>query len=64
MEFSEAAPVLNALAIAESSDEPLDVGAIAEELDISEADLRERVDQIETLGSRSQGWRKAYIRSS
>lgn len=50
MDFSEAAPVLNALAIAEASEEPFDLDVLAEELEIAESDLRAGVEQIETLG--------------
>jgi len=50
MEFSETAPVLHAIAMAEASDEPLDVPGTAADLEISESVLREQVEQIEELG--------------
>jgi hypothetical protein len=50
MGFSDAAPVLHAIAMAEASDEPLDIPGTAAELEISETDLRQRVDEIEHYG--------------
>jgi hypothetical protein len=50
MEFSETAPILHAIAMAEASDEPLDVTSTAADLEITESVLREHVEQIEDLG--------------
>ena len=53
MEFSETAPILRAIAMAEASDESLDVPSTAAELEITESVLRQQIEQIEDLASRS-----------
>ena len=50
MEFSDTAPVLHAIAMAEASDEPLDLSTTAAELEVSETVLRERIEEIEHRG--------------
>ncbi len=50
MEFSEIAPLLHAIAMAEASDAPLDVTSTAADLEITQVVLREHVEQIEGLG--------------
>jgi hypothetical protein len=50
MEFSDTAPVLHAIAMAEASDEPLDLPTTAAELEVSETDLRQRIEEIEHHG--------------
>jgi hypothetical protein len=50
MEFSETAPILHAIAMAEASDEPLDITSTAADLEITESVLRQQVEQIEDLG--------------
>jgi hypothetical protein len=50
MEFSETAPILHAIAMAEASDELLDVTTTAADLEITESFLRQQVEQIEDLG--------------
>jgi hypothetical protein len=50
MEFSETAPILRAIAMAEASDESLDVPSTAAELEITESVLRQQMEQIEDLG--------------
>jgi hypothetical protein len=50
MEFSQAAPLLHAIAMAEASDESLDLPSTAADFEISESVLRQQVEQIEDLG--------------
>jgi hypothetical protein len=50
MEFAEAAPILHAIAMAEASDESLDLPSTAAEFEVSESVLRQQVEQIEDLG--------------
>ncbi len=60
MEFSEAAPVLHAIAMAEASDEPLDIPTTATELELSQADLRQRIQQLEHNGLALAGLDEAF----
>lgn len=50
MEFSDTAPVLQTLAMAQASDEPFDVASTAAELELSETDIRQRLEEIEHHG--------------
>src|SRR5215210_3677000 len=50
MEFSDTAPVLHAIAMSQASDEPLDLPTTAAELEVSDSDLRRRIEEIEHLG--------------
>jgi len=50
MELSETAPILRAIALAEASDESLDVPSTTTELEITESVLRQQMEQIEDLG--------------
>jgi hypothetical protein len=50
MGFSETAPILRAIAMAEASDESLDVPSTTAEFKITESVLRQQTEQIEDLG--------------
>jgi hypothetical protein len=64
MEFSETAPILQAIAMAEASDEPLDITSTAADLEITESVLRQQVEQIEDLGLALSGLQEGLRRSS
>jgi hypothetical protein len=50
MRFSEIAPVLFVLALAEAASEPFDLDVAGDELGISDSDLRHRLHDVETHG--------------
>jgi hypothetical protein len=64
MDFSDTAPVLHAIAMAEVSNEPLDLPTTATELELSEIALRERIEEIEHRGLALAGLDEACIPSS
>jgi hypothetical protein len=63
MEFSHSAPILHAIAMAQASDEPLDLSTTASELEVSDSDLRQRIDASNTSDSRSQASTRVFIPS-